>query len=499
MAVLRLAYPALFAAGAVIGMLTVTAAPAADALRPLVVVVGVVVALQFAFTAISRRADLSAFVALGVLAAGLELIALLGWLAAMLLWAMLDVRTAGRPLVIRPRTEALAVLGACLLLVTIGYGVMNGTFGLDTSAAPPHHDAPGVGPDVWLLLLDGYPRSDTLAADYGIDNKPFLEALRERGFDIPTNSQSNYSLTAITLATMLHLAHVPDIPILAGLEAADGATQKRALKRALDGSPMQEILSRHGYEFVTVPPTTIDVTTADRNFRSDGLKPFEIYLLEETLIGRTIIEVLPHLVPGQHRHQLLEAWTRLEELAGEQAPGPRFIFGHILAPHAPFVFAADGSPIPQLCFPRCAFYQIHEDQMGVSREEYGAALAGQVAWVNAQTIDLVDAILAGADEPPVVVVWSDHGTRSRLTGSREEWFRTLFAAFTPGHSELFGDSPAVINIMPTLARAYFAESHGNLPTTKYLSRDGTYPLRLDDLTASGHSSFRAFSPSSLAR
>jgi hypothetical protein len=42
-------------------------------------------------------------------------------------------------------------------------------------------------PDIYLVLLDAYPRSDTLASDFSIDNGPFpTDALD--GLDLSANS-----------------------------------------------------------------------------------------------------------------------------------------------------------------------------------------------------------------------------------------------------------------------------------------------------------------------
>ena len=42
---------------------------------------------------------------------------------------------------------------------------------------------PGL-PDIYVVLLDAYPRADTLDNDFGYDNSPFLDGLRAEGFDV---------------------------------------------------------------------------------------------------------------------------------------------------------------------------------------------------------------------------------------------------------------------------------------------------------------------------
>ena len=59
--------------------------------------------------------------------------------------------------------------------------------------------ANGNSPNIYILLLDGYPRADTLAERYDFDNRPFLEELRDRGFDVAERSRTNYMFTQLVL------------------------------------------------------------------------------------------------------------------------------------------------------------------------------------------------------------------------------------------------------------------------------------------------------------
>ena len=47
----------------------------------------------------------------------------------------------------------------------------------------------------------------------------------------------------------------------------------------------------------------------------------------------------------RHREGTLFAFRQLRRVA--TAPGPKFVFAHILLPHDPYVFKADGSPLSE--------------------------------------------------------------------------------------------------------------------------------------------------------
>lgn len=66
------------------------------------------------------------------------------------------------------------------------------------------------GPDVLLLVLDGYGRSDWLEAEYGFDNSEFLAGLEARGFLIAAEATPNYATTYAAVSTMLNLDYVFD-------------------------------------------------------------------------------------------------------------------------------------------------------------------------------------------------------------------------------------------------------------------------------------------------
>lgn len=50
-------------------------------------------------------------------------------------------------------------------------------------------------PDIYLIVLDSYPRHDALLQGLKIDNTPFLNELSDLGFVIPTCNMSNYDNT----------------------------------------------------------------------------------------------------------------------------------------------------------------------------------------------------------------------------------------------------------------------------------------------------------------
>lgn len=63
-------------------------------------------------------------------------------------------------------------------------------------------------PDIYYIILDGYGRADMLQAIYGFDNSSFVNALKQRGFVVASQSQSNYPRTLLSLSSSLNMQYL---------------------------------------------------------------------------------------------------------------------------------------------------------------------------------------------------------------------------------------------------------------------------------------------------
>jgi hypothetical protein len=103
--------------------------------------------------------------------------------------------------------------------------------------------------------------------------------------------------------------------------------------------------------------------------------------------------VAPGIAFDQHRARLASTLQLLGDEMAQASSTPRFVFGHLLSPHAPVVFTADGSPVQgPACFPGCNIY-------GMTSEADWAAFPGQVEHTNELVLAVVDRIV-GEDPAP---------------------------------------------------------------------------------------------------
>lgn len=326
---------------------------------------------------------------------------------------------------------------------------------------------PATTPDIYIILLDGYPRADTLATHYGFDNSAFLEALAERGLDTAERSRSNYNVTDHTLISMLEMRHVPDIAALN--EAPDDPSFARVRSAILRHPAAISHLKQFGYTVRSISSTFPSLAIGvDEVIDSGHLNGLEIAKLVTAtrqspfsgFVGRATADFLA----DQHRGRIESTFATLEADPGRS---PQLVFAHVMSPHTPFVFGPNGQERPlQPCYPTCGFWDGWVQQL--NREDFHEAAVDQIQYINKRVLAAIDAIQRRAETPPVIIVMSDHGTRLDPFDP-DEMLRNFFAAATPGHPGLFEEETTPISIFPRLLNAYFDAGLPEPPPLEFLS------------------------------
>ena len=445
---------------------------AAVVLRPLLVaVVGTVAVMLISLVVFRdlRRAGLAASVAVLLfftyghawqLIQGLvEEPILLGAWVGMLLLALAVIALAGRP----PRAvaDALTVFAAALLAMNVipilGYHPPVAASQEQPVGLTVGPDAQPEQRDIYYIVLDRYPGEQTLSEQYGYDNRPFLDALEERGFYVADESVANYLKTAFSLVATLDMDYL-DMEALSA--AAATPTDWKPLHDRLQGTlAVPAFLKANGYRYVHVATWwggTATNTLADQVLAYGGTSEFDALLLDTTMV-RAIdmfgVETELASRDVKRLHTLFQ-FARLEEMAS--APGPKFVFAHITLPHDPYVFDAEGN------------YLSEAEAAARSLEKN---LADHVQYANRRLLGIVERLLdVPQDRQPIIVIGADEGPLpDRFAGAQDtfEWqqarpdeierkFRILNAFYLPDV-----DDPALypsissVNAFRVIFNAYF--------------------------------------------
>jgi hypothetical protein len=396
---------------------------------------------------------------------------------------------------VRRATKALTIAAAALVAVNsvpvAGLAIRTSVVIAPANANAQSSDEPaaGDGRDVWYIVPDRYAGADVLAEGYGFDNTPFIDALRERGFEVAASARATYLKTSLSLLSTLNLDELD----FEALEAeAGGGDDFGPINRRLQGSnAVERFLHERGYRYlhagaVLVP--TAGNTAADQVFRYGSRTEFGTVLAETTLL-RALERIAPRT--AMTRTELIARQTTFQfELLPKlaDAPGRNFVFAHLLVPHPPYVWNADGSRVT--------------DEQKASRtaeEEY----IEQLKFTNARLLALVDRLHAGPRETwPIIVISADEGPFPNRYAQNEkgyQWleatpdellrkFSVLSAMSVPGVDRAglegagFSDDMTLVNLFRIVLNAAFDTDLPMLPARQWAFVDQTHLYDEVDIT-----------------
>jgi hypothetical protein len=339
-------------------------------------------------------------------------------------------------------------------------------------------------PDIYVILLDGYPRTDVLRRRFGIDNAAFLRALGDLGFDVGIDNHSNYTFTQLTLASMFQMRQLADVPELAPLIDQPGG-HVNAMRDALIDSPGFATLRAAGYQIVVTQPGYEHVAlraAADRVLEQGEMNDLERDVLKRTWLLDPLGALMPTLYTQSPRDRIVHAFDDLAQLPTEERTEPIFAWIHVPAPHLPLVIDADGRPL-ELGVRR---FDAHDAQgFGMTKAQFAGAYAGEISYLDARVLTAVRALQAPSEQPaPVILVMSDHGYGHDFADVQAR-LSNLFAAYTPRAPGLFNDTKTLVNVLPTLFNRFLGTDFPRSADQFFLSPSVTDLLELTEVSNPG--------------
>jgi hypothetical protein len=329
-----------------------------------------------------------------------------------------------------PVTAALNAALLVLVLLPVGVRLRNDAADRGPTRLPPssHKPAPSLEaartrPDVYFIMADGLGSPPVLEALFRIDARRLTAGLQRRGARILGAAKANYPQTALSTASLLNLAPVPDL-----LEIPDTRSRdRRPLARLVADNAVARGFRDAGYRIVTFPsgyPLTRFAGPDAR--REPALAPdfLELYVLNDGFIP-LLQRLLGRPPAAWHNAQHRRRQDYLLDNLGDARRGakdgePVFVFAHLLAPHPPFVRGAGGAPVSTGGL--FSFGDGNDWLLANPNETvpYAVWWKNQALWTVQRLEEAVDAILAASPEPPVIIIQGDHGPGSRL-----DWDRPL--------------------------------------------------------------------------
>jgi hypothetical protein len=470
-------YPAAFGVAYILLSFGAFTTPTTDLVRPLLLVILAATVLVIVIALLVRslpKAAVIVSVLIVALSAPFLLVAVaaaavvtVGIQLARRRWSISSLRSTSAAAVSRGASVFALAFGA-VSIAGAAASIASGVFIADH----PHSTGTAAKlPNIYLLLLDGYPRTDTLRTVYDYDNSWFVDALGELGFETAEQSRSNYPQTPLTLASMFNGAYLEEID---GLQPPpeSAVEQYRRLMSALNRAPMLDVLREAGYEIDTIPsPFKADaLSTADRTLDSGQITSFEYSLLMHSQLAPLIVRLVPDFLMSQERDLFHATLDRLASEASAPRGSPTLVFAHVFSPpHAPLVYGRNGEHLPlPACIPDiCQLWQFPPGAWD--------HLPDQIHYTNGEVLKVVSQIVR--DDPTgIVILMSDHGSRRDIV-DLDEFFHNFFAARTPGQ-EVFPADVSPVNVLRLLIAAETDVRMEPVPYRAWFFADEERPLEL---------------------
>lgn len=247
--------------------------------------------------------------------------------------------------------------------------------------------------DVYHIVLDEHASTGALKKYLNYDNSDFDNALKEMGFFIPDESYSNYMATRYSVPSMLNMNYIhSDLP-------TNEKERVTVLQKIVKNNIVTKIFEKNGYQTVSFYNEfnlrTINDPTNELCNNSVGNLLFFSFIIDNTplsIVGKLID-------PGNYNNYAenrLCVFDRLPNL-DKTYPHPTFVFAHIMLPHDPFIFDADGN--------------INAYEKSISADKLEDRYLSQLEFTDSKTLQVVKKLLT-KDPQPIIIIQSDHGYRS---------------------------------------------------------------------------------------
>jgi hypothetical protein len=343
-----------------------------------------------------------------------------------------------------------------------------------TSLDPPLKPVLQPLPDIYYVVLDSHTRSDALRDDYGLDNSPYLNQLRQMGFYIADCSRSNYSYTQASIVAALNMDYLKNLkPFLAQLNTNNNwiLLKQSRVRQLLENAGYKTVAFDTGYEWSRLEDADIYLSLGSESYSMQKINPFEAMLIKSTalliltdsqnkLLRQQFQEVnFPYSYHVNSQRFILE---QLPLIADD--PRPTFAFVHLLIPHVPFVFNPDGSIVDDPLF--------YNGKLSWPGDDLHRTIGytNEVQFIDQQMVQIFTTILSKSKTPPIVVIHGDHG----LMGSNR--YEILNAYYLPGDGKTkLYPTISPVNSFRVIFDTYFGEHFGLINDTSISDTGGIVP------------------------
>tara|TARA_Y100000996_G_scaffold280387_1_gene221197 strand:- start:1960 stop:3570 length:1611 start_codon:yes stop_codon:yes gene_type:complete len=249
-------------------------------------------------------------------------------------------------------------------------------------------------PDVYYIILDEYPSNESSKKFYEFDNSKFLTSLENSGFYVVKNSFSNYPMTIQSLSSSLNMEYLDVLTT----DVDKNSQNYRFLNKLLSDNIVMQKFSSLKYEIINVGSLwgpNGEFKNAKTNFCEFKEINFDSLireLLEKSMISYFYEKHFEQL----RRDQIMCGFNEFSNLS-QNTDQPKFVFVHILLPHAPYIFGPNGEHVSS------------GNSLNSEPWNERVAYVNQIKFLNKNLIEKIIPELLNSDNKPIIILQGDTG------------------------------------------------------------------------------------------
>lgn len=324
-------------------------------------------------------------------------------------------------------------------------------------------------PNVYYIILDGYPDARTLERVYDFDNIEFLSYLDERRFFVPADSHSNYAKTVPSMTSALNMAYLVDHA------KYDNESLNRDfsldIKLMFWDNEIMKVFADNGYSTVNIKSgyRTVDLISVVQNTECEGGKGpltsrLMILLTDTSMLKFANVQ----LYENNKKNDILCTFNSLPNISAKYDE-PIFVFAHILLPHPPYLFGIGGE-------------ELSPETLDLGNQSWDNVelFVGQVQFTNSKLEKTIDSILKNSQDEKresVIILQGDHGTNVDFDPNNitqegvMNRMHILNAYHLPGietPEELMGEKITPVNTFRIISNIYLGQNYTLLDNRSYV-------------------------------
>ncbi|TWI79371.1 sulfatase-like protein [Lacibacter cauensis] len=314
-------------------------------------------------------------------------------------------------------------------------------------------------PDIYFLIFDAMASSKSILTTTGKSISDLDSFLTSRGFYLATNAKANYNWTIHSVSSTLNMDYLPPwiAPVMNDLKVYFWGSS------SFKDNSLFRILQKENYVVNSYQPISFNNEQWPGDSYFTNLKKYHFSF--KTLPGRIYKDIFWNYtrinIDLIHKHQLdlihqrsvvkktyFDTTISLVKQSCSQTGKPKFVYGHFMLPHEPYVFDSTGN------------LKAPEKTIVKNSQEDLTGYYEQLRFATTTIRELVTFIQANNKKNTIIIVAGDHGFKTKEAQENGYAFNNYSAFYFPDRQyQSLYDSVSPVNTFRLVLNKYY---HANL-------------------------------------